>query len=394
MVETRMDCIKMKKKITVIVPLYNQEKFIGQCLESILKQNLPNISVIVVNDGSTDRSLEICRGISKNDLRLTIITQENQGLAGARYTGIKAAKSEYITFVDADDFILPNAFNKAVKYMENGYDMIFFEISRFFNENKIKMEHHVLAEGTYDKIQIEREVYPKLVWNFERKTPGIECSQCVKIVKKSLLTKAYEALENNRFYYGEDIAISYPMFTYINSLAVVCESYYMHRQRINNEIPSYIRSDKYFKEVYFLCDFLRKKMSECEYDFNTQIDYLYMYSVELKKMCYGEYFYKRDFVFPFDKVDFNKQIVLYGAGDMGRTYYEQLSKIKYCKQIIWVDENAEYIENLPVKTLDVLNEKMTKEFEFVVIAIDNKEIVEGVKKFLVQIGYDEDKIVY
>lgn len=384
----------MKEMLSIIVPLYNQEKYIHQCVTSILAQRNIDIQLIIVNDGSTDSSLDICNNIAENDDRVLVVNRLNGGPAEARKTGLEFVQTKYVTFVDADDFILPNAYESAIKFMNDDVDMIFYEISRYFDENRIRTEQHIIKEGLYNKERIEREVYPKLIWDFYRKTPGIECSQCVKIVKKSLLERTYANLGENRFYYGEDIVISYPMFTYIDSMAVISESYYMHRQRENDAVPNYIESDRFFSEVYKMCEFLRKQMSECEYDFHSQIDYFYMYSVELKKKCYGDYFYRRDFMFPFDKVEPNKQIILYGAGDMGRTYYNQLTKINYCSEIIWVDRSAESMNKQNINGISILYEDKTKESENVVIAIDNETVVNDVKNMLLQLGYDESKIVY
>lgn len=91
--------------ISIIVPVYNMEKYIGQCLESICAQTYKNIEVIIVNDGSTDASERIIRVWQEKDERIVLFEQENQGLAAARNVGIANAKGEYIGFVDADDYI-------------------------------------------------------------------------------------------------------------------------------------------------------------------------------------------------------------------------------------------------------------------------------------------------
>ena len=93
----------MKELITVIVNVYNGEKFIKKCLDSIINQTYKNLEIIIVNDGSTDNTLSICE--SYQDKRIKIINQENLGLSLARNVGIEAAKGEYLYFVDADDFI-------------------------------------------------------------------------------------------------------------------------------------------------------------------------------------------------------------------------------------------------------------------------------------------------
>ena len=91
--------------VTVVVPVYNVEKYLKKCLDSLLSQTYHNIEIIVVNDGTTDKSLDIAKEVNSIDERVKIISQENQGLSEARNTGIRNAKGEYICFVDSDDFV-------------------------------------------------------------------------------------------------------------------------------------------------------------------------------------------------------------------------------------------------------------------------------------------------
>jgi glycosyltransferase involved in cell wall biosynthesis len=92
-------------KISVIIPVYNVEKFVGKCIDSVLKQTYNNFEIIAINDGSTDGSLEILNQYVEKDSRIKIINQENQGLSGARNSGIRASKGQYLIFLDSDDTI-------------------------------------------------------------------------------------------------------------------------------------------------------------------------------------------------------------------------------------------------------------------------------------------------
>jgi glycosyltransferase involved in cell wall biosynthesis len=94
--------------ISVIVPVYNVEKYVGRCLTSIINQSYTNLEIIVVNDGSTDNSLSVCEEFAAQDSRINLITQDNKGLSGARNTGLRHYTGEYVTFVDSDDWIHRN----------------------------------------------------------------------------------------------------------------------------------------------------------------------------------------------------------------------------------------------------------------------------------------------
>ena len=382
----------MKTKLTVVVPLYNTREYIKECIQSIQNQSYTDIKIIIVDDGSTDGGELIAEEMASRDDRISVIHQENGGLSKARFAGIEACKTEYITFVDADDFVTKNSFVFAKEYMDLGIEMIAFEIARYFNDSNIKIEGHIVETGYYDRKKIEEQLFPRLVWNFSSNTPGFECSQAVKIVKTELLKKVYDDREADVFY-GEDIAITYPLIYSLKSLQIVKECYYMHRQRKVSECPPCLKSDKCFDECYQLYKHLVSKLCNGSYEesFRKQVDYLYIHLVELKKNAYGDTHSNNRFLFPFDKVPYNKKVLLYGAGDKGREYYNQLKKLNYCKELVWVDKNADNIENEKVVDPSIV---VDTKFDYSVIAIENREVCEQVKQYLILHNVKEEAIVY
>lgn len=105
------------EKVTIIIPAYNAEETVGRCVDSVLRQTYKNIEVLIVNDGSTDRTRECCEMYKSKDTRIHIYNQENQGVSGARNLGIEKASGKYIQFVDCDDYIEENMVEKLVEKM-------------------------------------------------------------------------------------------------------------------------------------------------------------------------------------------------------------------------------------------------------------------------------------
>lgn len=128
-----------KNKITVIVPIYNKEKYIEECINSLTNQTLQEIEIICINDGSTDNSKKIIESISKKEPKIKIINQKNKGPGHARNQGLKNAKGEYIAFIDADDWIeqntLENLYKKAKK---DNSDLVLFNAIEHLPENKTR----------------------------------------------------------------------------------------------------------------------------------------------------------------------------------------------------------------------------------------------------------------
>lgn len=139
--------------ISVIVPIYNAEKYLNKCLTSIVNQTYCDLEIILVNDGSTDESFAICEKYKQADDRIVIINKHNEGLVRARKDGIRMAKGEYITFVDADDWIDITTYEKV--YTEKA-DIISYGLMEEY-ENYSKRKTNKIEQGLYDK---KRNTHP------------------------------------------------------------------------------------------------------------------------------------------------------------------------------------------------------------------------------------------
>ena len=123
----------MSKKVSVIIPLYNAEKYIERTIKSVLSQTYENLEIIIVDDESPDNSVQVCEQFT--DPRIKIVHQKNRGLPGSRNTGIRHASSEYIAFIDADDIWLPEKLTKHIAHLDSNPDVgVSFSRSAFIDE--------------------------------------------------------------------------------------------------------------------------------------------------------------------------------------------------------------------------------------------------------------------
>lgn len=176
MVEITLNTIVMIVKISVIIPVYNVELYLKDCLDSVLNQSFRDIEVILVNDGSTDGSIDILNNYAKNDSRVRVINQENKGVSAARNTGLDLSNGEYILFVDSDDMLIENSLEHLYKQSrEKDTEVLLGHAYRyFFNEekvdffyNKAELEKFEVMDGKtlYSKL-MERNLFPPLVYLF------------------------------------------------------------------------------------------------------------------------------------------------------------------------------------------------------------------------------------
>lgn len=148
------------KKISIIVPIYNVEKYLVQCIESLINQSYWNLEIILVNDGSTDSSGEICDYYSKKDSRIKVIHKINEGVSIARNTGLQNASGEYVAFVDGDDFLDINIYLKLFKIINNSkYDLVMCRFYKSFNSSENVIENEPLKDGEY----VKDEIFEKLI---------------------------------------------------------------------------------------------------------------------------------------------------------------------------------------------------------------------------------------
>ncbi|WP_169805404.1 glycosyltransferase family 2 protein [Methanobrevibacter cuticularis] len=125
-------------KVSVIVPVYNSEKYLGKCLDSLINQTLKDIEIICVDDGSTDSSPEILENYSKRDNRIKLVSQENRDVGAARGAGLKIATGEYVAFVDNDDWLVLDALQKLYNNARsNDSDLVLFKVRYFYSSNEI-----------------------------------------------------------------------------------------------------------------------------------------------------------------------------------------------------------------------------------------------------------------
>lgn len=141
-------------KISAIVPVYNTEKYLDECLNSIENQTLKDIEIICVNDGSTDNSLKILESHASRDDRIKIINQENQGVSVARNAGIEAATGEYISFIDSDDLLVDFAYDKGYENASRfGVDILEFGACDFFDGEDFAIPSY---EHDYSKVVVKK----------------------------------------------------------------------------------------------------------------------------------------------------------------------------------------------------------------------------------------------
>ena len=217
----------MGVKISVVLPVYNVANYLRKCLDSLVNQTFKDFEVICVNDGSTDLSLSILEGYSLSDSRFKIITQENQGLSGARNTGIEQVEGEYILFVDSDDWLEENALEVLYEHVKGfSSDITMFKF-KYYNENTEEY-----SEGPFTNLEV---IDPSF---FTGNFYYMDVIDIIFKISHAPFNKLYKTsfLKENdaKFLYGsyyEDLEFFYKVFLKAKKVSVLPEYLYYYRIR-------------------------------------------------------------------------------------------------------------------------------------------------------------------
>lgn len=377
------------KRLSVIVPVYNVEKYLAQCVESILNQSMKEIEVILVDDGSTDASGSMCDRFAQDDPRIKVIHQTNGGLMAARRSGLLASKCEYVTFVDSDDFIAPQSYVLAEDAMNREVDVIAFGYTEYYSEWYQITEYCDFTEGVYDRRDIDQIIGPTMIWDILKERPGMNPSLCNKVIKRDVLSSAYQILGDKNLYFGEDVAVTFPLLKEIKSLEIKAYSYYYYRQRDRSAVAPYFKDEMYLDKLYGLYQHLCG-VFQGNYESIKQIEYFYVYYVGRCKWKYEGRGSNINCQFPFDKVTKGERIILYGAGTVGQAYMKQLQEMGYSKPALWIDRNY---QNCGLSDVSPVEAIQTVPYDKVVIAIKNGRICDAVEEDLIRLGAKQEQLV-
>jgi len=227
---------------SIIVPVYNVQDYLRQCLESILCQEYHDYEIILVNDGSTDSSLEICSFYLETSEKIVLIDKENRGLSDARNRGLDKASGDYIIFTDSDDYWIGNQILKELNELikVSNPEIIIHEESRFFSDKdvKCKFNQRFLKNKSGE---FENEILQLLYYDL-----FVACA-CDKIIKKSIL------LENELYFplgkKSEDIEWCGKLINHIETFSIYPKSFYIYRQGRNGSITASVNQN-HIMDVY------------------------------------------------------------------------------------------------------------------------------------------------
>ena len=256
--------------ISVIVPVYNVENYLEQCLNSIIHQSYRNLEIILVDDGSVDQSARICNEFSRKDSRIKVIHQVNSGVSVARNTGIEAATGDYITFVDSDDWLetdMYKAMCDIAKSTQN-VELVMCDFVNVKSNTNVNISSDIRG-GYYTKKEIISEIYPTLlVTEYFGRIPIVSVCNC--LFKKELLMQNKVSFEVDLRYSEDYLFMAQVMLHTDTFYYLKGYNYYNYRQYEQSRSKKF--QFEWWSNLLFLNNKMKNLLSDTkEYDFSRQI---------------------------------------------------------------------------------------------------------------------------
>lgn len=384
----------MKKKLSVIIPVYNVEKYLDKCVDSICNQTYDNLEIILVDDGSTDQSLKKCTALSLRDNRVKVFHKPNGGLVSARKFGVEKANGDMVAFVDGDDWIEPDMYENMISRITSDMQIHLITSGLIYEwDNRKSYKFDGLDEGIYSLDRNRKEILYNLIFDERLSRQNILTSVCNKLFDSTILKKAICNVDDG-VTLGEDgvllcnfIAMSKNVYVthYVGYHYIQHDDSMIHK----NNLDSFGRIHKLKRCFEESMDKLGlKKIMQRQIDYYTRcfVDNVVwdVYNIKNTKVFFS---------FPYEDLEKEKRVIIYGFGQVGYSYWKYINDTKCLSLVGVADKN--YIElceyGNEVESLDIL---MKKGFDYIIIAVENEKVAISIKEEMKSLHIDEEKILW
>ena len=383
--------MEIRPLISVIIPVYNAGNYLEDCVNSIANQSYDNLQIILVDDGSTDNSSNICDNFAKKDQRIQVIHQKNMGAAAARKAGVLCAMGDYICFVDADDradIEMIDFFRKNI----GKSDLLTSGCKCEITPGKYAVWIDSLGEGIYDTDKKKTYFIDNMIAFESRFEVGVQPYLWGKLYRREIIQEAIQDIDLS-IVYSEDRDLLFRCILKSKSIYVSHQSFYYYRYNPTSIIRTvnknfmgdlnklYVSLEKAFRGhpqeeslLHQLQLFLVSRM--------YLIPHFMGFCADAQMLGY---------MFPFSELEKGSKIILYGAGSVGIRYYRQIYRQNQIRMVLWVDKNWRDYKDVSVSAPE---EIVKFEYDYIVIAVKRKDLADEIRGELIEMGIRESKILW
>lgn len=373
--------------VSIIVPIYNIEAYVGRCIESIINQQYRNIEIILVDDGSVDHSGDICDMYAQKDSRIKVIHKTNGGRVSARKSGAVVATGDYIINVDGDDWIEKAYISNFVSAIKKRDCDVVWGISYIKEQN----QHNELQIPIFLKnVTVETEEMQEKCLQLIKGNRGfqneIDYSICLQCTRREVYISVQKEVDC-RISRGEDLILSLFLINKTNNIFFIRNDGYHYVQRSTS--LTHNKASYSWNEYMILKNALSKYM----------IKYISLYNIAQGYLVstYMAYFFgslqdeSKEYLYPFLKVKKNSRVAIYGAGNIGENIVSYLNNSNDYQMCIWIDRNKsdKKIGKWQVKPIEQI---VDVEFDFIILATNRTIYIGEMWNMVKKLGVQDEKI--
>lgn len=370
-------------KISIIIPVYNTKIYLQKCLESVINQTFQEIEIICVDDGSTDGSEEILKEYAIMDNRIKVIRKDNAGQNSARNAGLCVASGKYIGYVDSDDWIELDMYEKLYEKAE-AYNVDMISCGYFLEGNYTSLHLDTVDSGLYQDEKM-LELRNNLIYRPEKRETGLRGSLWCKLFKKEILQQVQPEVPEE-ITMAEDKMCLIHYVLHCTSAYVLKEAYYhwcIHKESVSHcghadYLLKVHEVYKYLTSLYTHENFTEKMRAQAE----VYITELLVLGINTQLNFKNKNLLRID-PYWLSKIPADSRIAVYGGGDVGEQYKRQMKR----RQDIMLVFDCGF--EMPSK-----EELQSLRFDYILIAIKNAGKAEQVREHFLQMGIENEKILW
>lgn len=380
--------------ISIIVPVYNAERSLKRCIESVIQQTYGQWELLLVDDGSMDASYAICESYRQADSRILCFHTENSGCVHARKVGMKQAKGNILAFLDSDDWIEKDALQyMQTKLQESQADCV---IAGYIEEvgTKEKVIVNRMRPGKYQKEKLQKEFFPYMLSYSHFFAEGIQPFLWNKLFKRQIIEDILLNIDE-KITIGEDAVCVFPAFLRADSIFVLDKAFYhycihpdsaMKNYRTPEEEVENIRRQYYSLQAIFA----NSPYAGC---LLSQLRCYILHHLMVRAFSSVIQGKEKTPFFMFGAVPVGSKVILYGAGAFGRAIIYGLRGNKESGICAWCDKESQKYQKMgyPVEPISFA---LKKRFDYLLLAVMDEKTAEEIREELVAYGVEKEKMIW
>jgi len=374
--------------VSVVVPVYGIERYVGQCVESLLKQTYRNLDIVLVDDGSPDKCGEICDLYARKDSRVRVVHQPNGGLVSARKAGLRLAAGEYVSCVDGDDWVAPGFVDAlCAAAVETRADAVCAGQTRDLFSKSASFAN-ALPCGVYEGSALHA-LWRSMLSHGDFYHPGISTYVWNKLFRREVLAAPQFAVDD-RISMAEDGAVTYPTLLESSRVTVIDNADYHYRQREDSMLKQNVSFAEDARKLRWLHDYMMRWAAGTPPDLHLA-DQIADYVLSIAIIRSGGRLPDDDFS-TFDPAYYGKDVAIYSAGTFGQQLANRFAETGHCRVVAWLDDDFwEYrrcgLDVDPVENVSGVS------FDFILVATVDSRVAKASADRLAALGVPRGKIL-